>query len=203
MHELGREAPARLLALSGLAPLRKAFGQARAPRGVQTALKAGEDVGLRREVIGQPRDCIGHFLEVPAEASAAEIRQMPRARGTRQGAEELVARLRIIPACAGNRRWRRSRRSRVPDHPRVRGEQPSHCRRSVQHAGSSTRARGTIQSNPRNVRPCLKADVFWASPASGSSWFSPSPDRRLFVENTWAGLDVAKRCGRNTPSAQR
>ena len=67
----------------------------------------------------------------------------PRVRGTRQGAASDLLRRRFIPACAGNTKSSRSRRSPNTVHPRVCGEHSIEVCFHRAMAGSSPRVRGT------------------------------------------------------------
>ena len=86
----------------------------------------------------------------------------PRARGTRVPCGRRGRLSRFIPACAGNANRCSLRRSRVTVHPRVRGERASRFRLTVQPAGSSPRARGTLQRSSAQLRGGQRA-------ANGSS----------------------------------
>ena len=74
----------------------------------------------------------------------------PRVRGTVFSMLTKVLRRRITPACAGNRRTRRSFTSQVRDHPRVCGEQDAEGDRPGAGVGSPPRVRGTgpVQIDP-------------------------------------------------------
>ncbi len=68
----------------------------------------------------------------------------PRVRGTAKSRCVLRAIMRIIPACAGNRRIEPPWKSSPPDHPRVCGEQINAEYFKLAHRGSSPRVRGTV-----------------------------------------------------------
>ncbi len=67
----------------------------------------------------------------------------PRARGTDVDSASRLVRVRITPACAGNRGSPTRRRRCGRDHPRVRGEQTVLLARAADVPGSPPRARGT------------------------------------------------------------
>ena len=82
-----------------------------------------------------------HFKQV--DLLADDLGSSPHARGTPFWLLVDVACAGIIPACAGNTRWRQSGVARGGDHPRMRGEHIMHgVPRSIS-AGSSPHARGT------------------------------------------------------------
>ena len=66
----------------------------------------------------------------------------PRARGARPNDVDRLLDTGIIPACAGSTSFPRRGSGSPGDHPRVRGEHPSHRARPPPSAGSSPRARG-------------------------------------------------------------
>ncbi len=76
-------------------------------------------------------------------SATSQIGSSPRARGTPVPRLVRGAPCRFIPACAGNASRHHCFRSRVPVHPRVRGERPSLVMSTCCVAGSSPRARGT------------------------------------------------------------
>ncbi len=67
----------------------------------------------------------------------------PRVRGTRLRSAAALARVRFIPACAGNARPRAVIPTAAPVHPRVCGERGPHSGSGRRAAGSSPRVRGT------------------------------------------------------------
>ena len=67
----------------------------------------------------------------------------PRVRGTPRCSHMLAQTPRFIPACAGNTRTTRMRRSSITVHPRVCGEHARMSGSQVFHSGSSPRVRGT------------------------------------------------------------
>ncbi len=84
----------------------------------------------------------------------------PRARGTRRHAGLLVLRDRFIPACAGNAIVPGSASPASAVHPRVRGEREPMAMITSTLAGSSPRARGTLDGSgdgmpwPRFIPAC-------------------------------------------------
>ena len=70
----------------------------------------------------------------------------PHARGTLNGVLDPQIPLRFIPACAGNARPCYDIRSRVPVHPRMRGERQPISSLKLLFFGSSPHARGTLNS---------------------------------------------------------
>ncbi len=66
----------------------------------------------------------------------------PHARGRGSGLPRVVGRLRIIPACAGQRFRVRPRALTIRDHPRMRGAEARAPRMPTSSAGSSPHARG-------------------------------------------------------------
>ncbi len=113
----------------------------------------------------------------------------PRARGAAHRSGRRAARPRIIPACAGSS-WRRSQRGRRgPDHPRVRGEQPTAADSSRPIAGSSPRARGAGRSTTRAM------DKGRIIPACAGSRASTSRRRR-------AGADHPRVRGEQTSASE-
>ncbi len=76
----------------------------------------------------------------------------PRARGTGSCPRWRRPRLRITPACAGNRRAEQAPRPGRRDHPRVRGEQSKPPPSAKDRAGSPPRARGTAGAADAAVR---------------------------------------------------
>ena len=74
----------------------------------------------------------------------------PRSRGTRGGRGGRRARLRLIPAFAGNTPDRQRRQDCPTAHPRVRGEHESRSASRISRLGSSPRSRGTRLFHPRD-----------------------------------------------------
>ena len=77
----------------------------------------------------------------------------PRARGAPSRRRSSTHALGIIPACAGSTRGARADGTTTGDHPRVRGEHPLPSNRLPLWWGSSPRARGALQGNPRRPQP--------------------------------------------------
>ena len=77
----------------------------------------------------------------------------PRVRGTAWIREFSKLIVRFIPACAGNRDQIGSLMCRSAVHPRVCGEQNRTTQRPHQHAGSSPRVRGTVESCAPPAKP--------------------------------------------------
>ena len=89
----------------------------------------------------------------------------PRVRGTDQSHTRWTCSTRFIPACAGNRNVSRDSDSRRTVHPRVCGEQISHCDFGIQMSGSSPRVRGTetylvIQTRDERFIPACAGNRF-------------------------------------------
>ena len=76
----------------------------------------------------------------------AHFGSSPHARGTLNGVLDPQIPLRFIPACAGNARPCYDIRSRVPVHPRMRGERQPISSLKLLFFGSSPHARGTLNS---------------------------------------------------------
>ncbi len=88
-----------------------------------------------------PRACGEHTSQtVAADVSAGSS---PRVRGTHSGAQAWPARIRFIPARAGNTRVAEVDHDEAPVHPRACGEHKMSARRMSVISGSSPRARGT------------------------------------------------------------
>ena len=68
----------------------------------------------------------------------------PRVRGTAPELISIVDKAGIIPACAGNRQRRETRKENRGDHPRVCGEQYDVVIYDEAQEGSSPRVRGTV-----------------------------------------------------------
>ena len=77
----------------------------------------------------------------------------PRARGTQWVPVAVIDHPRFIPACAGNARHGMSRGRLRPVHPRVRGERASQAFAASALAGSSPRARGTLETHATKEKP--------------------------------------------------
>ncbi len=75
------------------------------------------------------------------------IGSSPRVRGTRDHRADVAARVRFIPACAGNTVVVHVPVRRKSVHPRVCGEHEARLDLGVQRIGSSPRVRGTRQAN--------------------------------------------------------
>ena len=75
----------------------------------------------------------------------------PRARGTRCARQPPRWRRRFIPASAGNTSWRCAGARRSTVHPRERGEHAMARRRVDMGVGSSPRARGTHEPEPKQA----------------------------------------------------
>ena len=88
-----------------------------------------------------PRVCGEH--KSSEKGNHAATGSSPRVRGTRPLSEASASCTRFIPACAGNTVRRRSRRRRMPVHPRVCGEHTAQRTMSRVCGGSSPRVRGT------------------------------------------------------------
>ena len=88
--------------------------------------------------------------EQPRAAAAETVLSgsPPRVRGTERKQLDRVVCRRITPACAGNRRYLRFRRSGLKDHPRVCGEQTESKVQLAKNAGSPPRVRGTVPLTP-------------------------------------------------------
>ena len=66
----------------------------------------------------------------------------PHTRGALSAAPEATFRMRIIPAYAGSTVFDNPAKDNVPDHPRIRGEHPSHVSTEMSPKGSSPHTRG-------------------------------------------------------------
>ena len=82
-----------------------------------------------------------------AQKIEGDIGSSPHARGTRSDIYNSIMTRRFIPACAGNARPGRQARSRLPVHPRMRGERSAHVVPMCRAIGSSPHARGTRSSS--------------------------------------------------------
>ena len=91
----------------------------------------------------------------------------PRARGTACACVHICARVRFIPASAGNGRSRRPGWPARPVHPRERGERAGDGGCGAEKDGSSPRARGTAQERAP-VAPGVR--FIPASAGNGSFW---------------------------------
>ena len=92
-----------------------------------------------------PRGCREHCIRIRARLNSAG--SSPQARGTRPARPPCRARIRLIPAGAGNTSVRCSATTRRSAHPRRRGEHTTARARASRMTGSSPQARGTRRSN--------------------------------------------------------
>ena len=83
----------------------------------------------------------------------------PRVRGKVAQLDDLRFLLRITPACAGKRRYKRQRLRAVWDHPRVCGEKFIHAGKSIKCIGSPPRVRGKV------FRACVMGCTSGITPA--------------------------------------
>ena len=124
----------------------------RSPRGIIPAC-AGSTApdGARAQAGGDhPRVRGEHSLA--ALTTLLATGSSPRARGARLRRSMLLVARRIIPACAGSTRPRRSYLPAGRDHPRVRGEHDDYVQALLVSRGSSPRARGA-HGGGRPARP--------------------------------------------------
>ena len=117
-----------------------------------------------------PRGC-GEHLITPREIRC-RLGSSPRMRGTRSMSICLSARMRIIPADAGNTREMRDAGSRLQDHPRGCGEHSLNPGLSSSGGGSSTRMRGTpslqrAPAAPVRIIPADAGNTRWCPHRSG------------------------------------
>ena len=86
-----------------------------------------------------------------AQAARAKGGSSPLARGTSQSRKNSLSVFRLIPARAGNTRFRRSRIRFHPAHPRSRGEHKTQTHGLGARFGSSPLARGTLDIQARRM----------------------------------------------------
>ena len=106
-------------------------------------------------------------------SAARSCGSSPRARGTDPPGRISSPKFRFIPACAGNSSGHRTRPTRRPVHPRVRGEQPFTVGVDPASTGSSPRARGTGKSPGKPARgspvhPRVRGEQTSRAPGAGS-----------------------------------
>ena len=102
-------------------------------------LITGESMVYPRD---HPRVCGEHLSN--GQIGARHLGSSPRVRGTPYLPLQIIQRLGIIPACAGNTYDRASKQPVRRDHPRVCGEHSAYGAVSVNISGSSPRVRGTL-----------------------------------------------------------
>ena len=119
----------------------------------------------------------------------------PRARGAVSGIRDSGSASGITPACAGSSPRRRGRRSRTPDHPRVRGEQRRLHVRGELRQGSPPRARGAGAAQPRHgVAAGITPACAGSSPTSRKFWRTRRDHPRVRGEQQ-AAVDLHGRPG--------
>ena len=110
----------------------------------------------------------------------------PRARGTQHRFGRCAARVRIIPACAGNTSSTAGARGSRSDHPRVRGEHETRAIDAQLRLGSSPRARGTQESTPPSHPHSRIIPACAGNTAPVCPMFFASPDHpRVRGEHCW------------------
>ena len=96
----------------------------------------------------------------------------PHTRGAPQPRRRPPCRARIIPAYAGSTRCPCRARSGRGDHPRIRGEHPSHVSTEMSPKGSSPHTRGALRGHARGIRD---ARIIPAYAGSTSRWCARKP----------------------------
>ena len=102
----------------------------------------------------------------------------PRVRGTEGELLTCTQRIRITPACAGNRGWGYNNVVRCRDHPRVCGEQQSLVKCNAGQLGSPPRVRGTVfvplaLSYVYRITPACAGNRGGRQPAHHCGWDHP------------------------------
>ena len=115
-----------------------------------SAGNTGGGVGTGPGETVHPRERGEHFPGVSMTATSAG--SSPRARGTQALAMLAKATARFIPASAGNTLTRPGYRTPMAVHPRERGEHQDVERHAARVAGSSPRARGTLEAFRAGMR---------------------------------------------------
>ena len=118
---------------------------------------------IRTTATVHPRVC-GEQAKAPSSTTTS-IGSSPRVRGTGSNPTPIIAALRFIPACAGNRGDRHSGQDPRAVHPRVCGEQVKHDEVPQYYSGSSPRVRGTVnllrgEREPERFIPACAGNSF-------------------------------------------
>ena len=122
-------------------------------------------VEVKSVIVGDhPRVCGEHYKHrgsiTPNPGSS------PRVRGTLGAGNLPMQPYGIIPACAGNTRYRLESFPQSRDHPRVCGEHYTQATKTDEHLGSSPRVRGTPERRRRRKRrhgiiPACAGNTIW------------------------------------------